>query len=236
MNNILSLKTVGLSYASTNLSFAFALYFNVSMFLLYHNPPLFSITRRTCPNVFLFGVQIPVDACTFLGLKRRSFLFVIDKKQPLLRLFLYTGESVRFNKTHTALQSNPPADRKWREKQALAFAEIERSGHSQQPDTKCQMQSISAKARLLSVDASLSNPPCCPQRAEGTHHAAGTSLLPKAKTSRHRFCVHSIFVFSPRKNRPKYGRFFVVWIYCFLLKNALLILLFFVEQCFDCGN
>ena len=91
MNNILSLKTVGLSYASTNLSFAFALYFNISMFLLYHNPPLFSITRRTCPNVFLFGVQIPVDACTFLGLKRRSFLFVIDKKQPLLRLFLYTG-------------------------------------------------------------------------------------------------------------------------------------------------
>ena len=40
--------------------------------------------------------------------------------------------------------------------QALAFAKIERSGHSQQPDTKCQMQSISAKARLLSVDASLS--------------------------------------------------------------------------------
>lgn len=78
MNNILSLKTVGLSYASTNLSFAFALYFNISMFLLYHNPPLFSIILRTCPNVFLFRVQIPVDACTFLGLKRRSFLFVID--------------------------------------------------------------------------------------------------------------------------------------------------------------
>ena len=39
-----------------------------------------------------------MDACTLLGLKRRSFLFVIDKKQPLLRLFLYTGESVRFNK------------------------------------------------------------------------------------------------------------------------------------------
>ena len=47
------------------------------------------------------------------------------------------------------------AARKRREKQALAFAEIERSGHSQQPDTKCQMQGISAKARLLSVDASL---------------------------------------------------------------------------------
>lgn len=98
MNNILSLKTIGLSYASTNLSFAFALYFNISMFLLYHNPPLFSITCRTCPNVFLFGVQIPVDACPLFGLKRRSFLFVIDKKQPQPRLFLYTGESVRFNK------------------------------------------------------------------------------------------------------------------------------------------
>lgn len=98
MNNILSLKTVGLSYASTNLSFAFALYFNISMFLLYHNPPLFSITRRTCPNVFLFGVQIPVDACPLFGSKRRSFLFVIDKKQPQPRLFLYTGESVRFDK------------------------------------------------------------------------------------------------------------------------------------------
>ena len=47
------------------------------------------------------------------------------------------------------------AARKRREKQALAFAEIERSGHSQQPDTKCQMQGISAKARLLSVDRRL---------------------------------------------------------------------------------
>lgn len=164
MNNILSLKTVGLSYASTNLSFAFALYFNISMFLLYHNPPLFSITRRTCPNVFLFGVQIPVDACPLFGSKRRSFLFVIDKKQPQPRLFLYTGESVRFDKN------------------AHCFA-VEPLGY--------------------------------PQRAEGTHRAAGTSLLPKAKTSHHRFCVHSTFVFSPRKNRPKYGRFFVVWIYCF---------------------
>ena len=78
MNDILSLKTIGLSYASTTLSFAFALYFNISTFLLYHKPPLFSIILRTCPNVFLFRVQIPVDACTFLGLKRRSFLFVID--------------------------------------------------------------------------------------------------------------------------------------------------------------
>nr|DAW99941.1 MAG TPA: hypothetical protein [Caudoviricetes sp.] len=47
------------------------------------------------------------------------------------------------------------AARKRREKQALAFAKIERSGHSQQPDTKCQMQGISAKARLLSVDRRL---------------------------------------------------------------------------------
>jgi len=94
------------------------------------------------------------------------------------------------------------------------------------------MQGISANARLLSVDASQSNPPGYPQRAEGTHRAAGTSLLPKSKTSHHRFCAQDSFVFSPRKNRPKYGRFFVVWIYCFLLINALLDLLFFVEQCF----
>ena len=47
------------------------------------------------------------------------------------------------------------AARKRREKQALAFAKIERSGHNQQPDTKCQMQGISAKARLLSVDRRL---------------------------------------------------------------------------------
>jgi hypothetical protein len=66
----------------------------------------------------------------------------------------------------------------------------------------------------------------------GTHRAAGTSLLPKAKTSHHRFCVQDSFVFSPRKNRPRFGRFFVVWIYCFLLNYALLILVVFTEQCF----
>ena len=60
--------------------------------------------------------------------------------------------------TCTRLRRRTPyhgADRKRREKQALAFAEIERSRHSQQPDTKCQMQGISAKARLLSVDRRL---------------------------------------------------------------------------------
>lgn len=105
MNNILSLKTVGLSYASTNLSFAFALYFNISMFLLYHNPPLFSITRRTCPNVFLFGVQIPVDACTFLGLKRRSFLFVIDKNNRFCGCFCIRGSPCVLTKKRTLLRS-----------------------------------------------------------------------------------------------------------------------------------
>ena len=67
--------------------------------------------------------------------------------------------------------------------------------------------------------------------------------VPKAHIApqAHRFCQrqkHRIIasVLTPRKNRPKYGRFFVVWIYCFLLNNALLILLLFVEQCFDCGN
>ena len=60
--------------------------------------------------------------------------------------------------TRTRLRRRTPyhgAARKRREKQALAFAKIERSGHSQQPDTKCQMQGISANARLLSVDVSL---------------------------------------------------------------------------------
>ena len=41
------------------------------------------------------------------------------------------------------------ADRKRREKQALAFAKIERSGHRKQMDTKCQMQSISAQAQFV---------------------------------------------------------------------------------------
>lgn len=83
------------------------------MFLLYHNSPLFSITRRTCPNVFLFGVQIPVDACTFLGLKRRSFLFVIDNIKTLLnsRVFLLllvstTGSKVR-SAPHTLCALRP---------------------------------------------------------------------------------------------------------------------------------
>jgi hypothetical protein len=77
------------------------------------------------------------------------------------------------------------------------------------------MQGISAKARLLSVDASQSNPPGYPQRAEGTHRAAGTSLLPKAKTSHHRFCAYS-------KEKPSEIR----TVFCCLD------LLFFVDQCF----
>jgi len=41
----------------------------------------------------MFWVQIPVDACPLFGLKRRSFLFVIDKKtkherkSPVFRFF-----------------------------------------------------------------------------------------------------------------------------------------------------
>jgi len=77
------------------------------------------------------------------------------------------------------------------------------------------MQGISANARLLSVDATLSNPPCYPKRAKGTHRAAGTSLLPKAKTSHHRFCAYS-------KEKPSEIR----TVFCCLD------LLFFVEQCF----
>ena len=37
----------------------------------------------------MFWVQIPVDACTLLGLKRRSFLFVIDTQKPQLILRFY---------------------------------------------------------------------------------------------------------------------------------------------------
>ena len=77
-------------------------------------------------------------------------------------------------------------DRKRREKQALAFAEIERSGHSQQPDTKCQMQGISAKARLLSVDASL-------LRVNSPAPLLNESSSSANKTDKH-FCL-SVFVF-----------------------------------------
>jgi hypothetical protein len=34
----------------------------------------------------MFEVQIPVDACTLLDLKRRSFLFVIDTTEARLEL------------------------------------------------------------------------------------------------------------------------------------------------------
>lgn len=53
----------------------------VCFLLLYHIPPLFSIVlRRPSRCFYMFGIQIPVDACSPFGLKRRSFLFVIDKK------------------------------------------------------------------------------------------------------------------------------------------------------------
>ena len=95
MNNILSLKTVGLSYASTNLSFAFALYFNISMFLLYHNPPLFSIVfplrvsfsmqnRGKLPflwqfTLFVVSSLIVVGICSSLALKNRKPLTIAQK-------------------------------------------------------------------------------------------------------------------------------------------------------------
>ena len=66
-------------------------------------------------------------------------------------------------------------------------------------------------------------PLCCPQRAEGTHRAAGTSLLPKAKTSHHFFCVQDSFVFCQGKTVRDSDGFLVG-------------LLFFVEQCFRSGR
>ena len=65
-----------------------------------------------------------MSVCPLFGGLVRFFSFIIDKKQPLLRLFLY-------------MEGGEP----------LGY----------------------------------------PKRAEGTHRAAGTSLLPKAKTSHHRF-------------------------------------------------
>ena len=137
------------------------------MFLLYHNSPLFSITRRTCPNVFLFGVQIPVDACTFLGLKRRSFLFVIDTKKHLTRGAFLTAErkqsfacgfSVRIGGSHSkslvikgffhkapkrilylSLTTSKESGKR------AAFAEIVRRGHSKKIDTKCRAHSAQAQ-------------------------------------------------------------------------------------------
>ena len=158
-------------------------------------------------------------------------------------MFLYTGESVRFNKNAHCFAVEPSG---WRFTfDASIFASLLR--HDVPFDSPRVHQKTTATAVVFCIrgspcvlikthTASQSNPPGYPKRAEGTHRAAGSSLLPKAKTSHHRFCAQDSFVFSPRKNRPKYGRFFVVWIYCFLLNNALLILLLFVEQCFDCGN
>ena len=158
-------------------------------------------------------------------------------------MFLYTGESVRFNKNAHCFAVEPSRLTLRFRCKHLRFAIASRRSFRLPPGTPknnrnrgCFCIRGSPCVLIKTHTASQSNPPCYPKRAEGTHRAAGTSLLPKAKTSHHRFCAQDSFVFSPRKNRPKYGRFFVVWIYCFLLNNALLILLLFVEQCFDCGN
>lgn len=85
------------------------------------------------------------------------------------------------------------------------------------------MQGISANARLLSVDATLSNPPCYPKRAKGTHRAAGTSLLPEAK---HRIIAS---VLTPRKTVRNTDGFCCLDL-LLLLINALLILLFLLNS------
>jgi hypothetical protein len=61
------------------------------------------------------------------------------------------------------------------------------------------MQGISAKARLLSVDATLSNPPGYPQRAEGTSllRARFFCFFAKEKPSEIRtvFCCLDLLLF-----------------------------------------
>ena len=73
----------------------------VCFLLLYHIPPLFSIAlRRPSRCFYMFGIQIPVDACSPFGLKRRSFLFVIDKKPPNFRRFCFLFVIFFFSRGH----------------------------------------------------------------------------------------------------------------------------------------
>lgn len=186
-----------------------------------------------------------MSVCPLFGGLVRFFSFIIDKKQPLLRLFLYTGESVRFSKNALCFAVKPSG---WRFTfDASIFVTLfRRFAPSDSPRVhqwRCQATTPQlylpfGKSDCFAVIFCF---------AKLNFHfvkvkANIISLWCKPKFHRQRrfhsfiFCVQNSFVFSPRKNRPKYGRFFVVWIYCFLLKNALLILLLFVEQCFDCGN
>lgn len=167
-----------------------------------------------------------MDACPLFGLKRRSFLFVIDKKQPQPRLFLYTGESVRFDKNAHCFAVEPSGWRFVPRVNSLSSL-FRRFAPSDSPRVHQWHSDFIAMPQLclpfgkhnITLAQAKISPPTAISFALSEFHSFN-------------FCVQDSFVFSPRKNRPKYGRFFVVWIYCFLLKNALLILLPFVEKCF----
>ena len=82
----------------------------VCFLLLYHIPPLFSIVlRRPSRCFYMFGIQIPVDACSPFGLKRRSFLFVIDKKglSEHRRIEKRYSDSFYFTKRRDAMKCVP---------------------------------------------------------------------------------------------------------------------------------
>ena len=147
-------------------------------------------------------------------------------------MFLYTWESVRFDKNAHCFAVEPSRLTLHFRCKHLRYAISSLCSFRLPPGTPknnrnrgCFCLRGSPCVLIKTHTALQSNPPA-------VRNVPKAHIAPQA----HRFCVQDSFVFSPRKNRPKYGRFFVVWIYCFLLKNALLILLFFVEQCFDCGN
>ena len=154
------------------------------------------------------------------------------KKQPQPRLFLYTGESVRFNKNAHCFAVEPSG---WRFTfDASIFVTLfRRFAPSDSPRVH---QKTTATAVVFVIRGS----PCvlikrtllCSRTLPAIRNVPKAHIAPQV----HRFCQrqkHRIIasVLTPRKNHPKYGRFFVVWIYCFLLIIALLDLLFFVEQC-----
>lgn len=141
-------------------------------------------------------------------------------------MFLYTGESVRLNKNAHCFAVEPSRLTLRFRCKHLRFAIASRRSFRLPPRVHQWHSDFIAMPQL-----------CLPFGKHNFTLAQAKISPPKAISfalsdfRSFNFYVHSTFVFSPRKNRPKYGRFFVVWIYCFLLINALLDLLFFVEQC-----
>ena len=140
-------------------------------------------------------------------------------------MFLYTEgeESVRLNKNAHCFAVEPSRLTLRFRCKHLRFAIASRRSFRLPPGTPknnrnrgcfCIRRGRSPCVLIKTHTASQSNPPCYPKRAKGTHRAAGTSLLPEAKTSHHRFCAYS-------KEKPSEIR----TVFCCLD------LLFFVEQC-----